>query len=204
MALLLALARQVPAADAALRAGVWDRARFRGVEVHGKVLGILGLGRIGSLVASRAAAFGMRVVAFDAYLAAEQTHDSGGEPVTVDALYGVSGFIAVHLPLTPETRGFLGRDAFASMKQGVRIVNVSRGGIVDEAALADAIRSGHVAGAAVDVFAEEPVGDSPLFDLPGVVVTPHVGASTREAQDRTGAGVAEAVMQALRGGTSGG
>ncbi len=200
LALLLAQARRVAEADRSVRAGEWERARFQGVELHDKTLGVVGLGRIGTLVAERAMAFGMRVVAFDPYVAEERMRRLGATPAPEIAdLLAAADFITIHLPLTRDTGGLLGEDAFAAMKDGVRIVNTSRGGIVDEAALAAAVRAGKVGGAALDVFAEEPLPDSPLRDLPQVVLTPHLGASTREAQDKAGLAVARAVAAALRG-----
>jgi len=200
MALLLAQARNVAAADATLRGGTWDRKAYVGVELHGKTLGVLGLGKIGTLVSQRASSFGMRIVAFDPYVTAQRARQLGVELVTnPDELYALADFITVHLPKTKETEGLLGRDAFTKMRDGVRIVNASRGGIVDESALAEAIASGKVGGAALDVFASEPLVDSPLFALPRVVLTPHLGASTAEAQVRAGTDVAEAVAAALRG-----
>lgn len=200
MALLLAQARHIPAADASMRDRRWERARFQGVELWGKTLGIIGLGRIGTLVARRAAAFGMHVVAYDPYVVADKVAHLGVTLAPLEGVLAESDWISIHLPRTPDTAGLIGADEFAAMKPGVRIVNTSRGGIIDEAALVDAIRSGRVAGAALDVYGEEPLTDSPLFDLPQVVLTPHLGASTREAQDRAGVDVAEAVLAALRGG----
>jgi D-3-phosphoglycerate dehydrogenase len=199
MALLLAQARRVTEADASLRRGAWERKRFKGVELHGKTLGIVGLGRIGALVAARATAFGMNVIAFDPFVSEARAGQMGAVLVDLDELYARSDFITVHLPRTSETEGMLDREAFGKMKPGVRLVNVARGGIVDETALAEAITSGQVAGAAIDVFASEPTTSSPLFDLPQVVVTPHLGASTTEAQAKAGTSVAEAVAAALRG-----
>ncbi len=200
MALLLAQARRVPEADRTLRAGVWDRARFQGVELHGKTLGLIGLGRIGTLVAQRALAFGMRVVAFDPYVGVERIKRIGLEVASdLDGLLAESDFISVHLPKTRATEGLIGPEAIARMKPGVRLVNTSRGGIVDEDALAAAVADGRVAGAALDVFASEPLERSPLFDFPQVVLTPHLGASTVEAQDKAGVDVAAAVAAALRG-----
>lgn len=200
MALLLSLARRIPEADKALRSGSWQRERFQGVELHGKTLGIIGMGRIGTLVAQRAAAFGMRMVAFDPYVDADRIRRLGVAPVEhlVD-LMAQSDFVTIHLPRTRETQGLIGAEALAAAKSGVRLVNTSRGGVVDEAALADAITAGTVAGAALDVFATEPTTQSRLFEMPEVVVTPHLGASTVEAQDRAGLEVAEAVVAALRG-----
>lgn len=200
MALLLAQARNVAQADAALRSGSWDRKRFRGVELHGKTLGIIGLGNIGTLVAKRAAAFGMRLIGYDPYVLPARASRVGVELFTdLAELCAEADFITVHLPRTRETEGLIDADLFARMRDGVRIVNTSRGGIVDEEALADAVRSGKVAGAALDVYASEPLRDSPLFELPQVVLTPHLGASTREAQDRAGIDVAQAVVAALNG-----
>ncbi len=199
MALLLAQARNVARADATTRSGHWDRTSFRGVELHGKSLGVIGLGRIGSLVADRARGFGMQIIAFDPYVSEEAGRRLDVTLVDLDRLYAEADFITIHLPKTRETEGLIGAGAFAKMKPGVRIVNTSRGGIIDEAALADAIREGTVAGAGLDVFASEPLQQSPLFDLPQVVITPHLGASTTEAQDKAGVDVAEAVVSALRG-----
>jgi D-3-phosphoglycerate dehydrogenase len=199
LALLLAQARHIPQADARTRSGIWDRKSFQGVELHGKTLGVIGLGRIGTLVAQRAAAFGMKVLAYDPFISADRARRIGVDLTTLDRLLSQSDFITVHLPLTAETDGLLSKDNLARCKLGVRIVNTSRGGIVDELALADAVRSGRVAGAGLDVFVNEPLTDSPLFDLPQVVLTPHLGASTVEAQDKAGTQVAEAVAAALRG-----
>ncbi|MGH3456734.1 phosphoglycerate dehydrogenase [Aeromicrobium sp.] len=200
MALLLALARNVPQAHGSLVAGRWDRAKFTGVELHDKVLGILGFGRIGQLVAHRARGFGMRVVAFDAYMAEERFGELGVErAATAEAVYAVSDFLTVHLPKNAETHDFLDAEAFAAMKDGVRILNVARGPLVVDDALKDALDSGKVAGAALDVFREEPITEHPLFDYPNVVVTPHLGASTTEATDRAGYQAAEQVVAALTG-----
>ncbi len=200
MALLLALARNVPQADGSLRAGEWSRERFQGVELHGKTLGIVGLGRVGTMVAQRALAFGMRLIAFDPYVSRERARDLSIELMPdLGALLVQSDFITVHLPRTAETEGLIGERELALMKEGARIVNTARGGIVDEGALESALRSGRLGGAALDVFAEEPVTEHPLFGLPNVVVTPHLGASTREAQDKAGVAIAEMVRLALRG-----
>ncbi len=200
MALLLAQARRIPAADASLRSGVWDRSAFQGVELYGKTLGILGLGRIGTLVAQRAASFGMRVLAHDPFVGDDRATRIGVRMCPLSDVLAEADFITIHLPRTRETENILDAAALATTKPGVRIVNVARGGIVDEQALADAVASGHVAGAAVDVFAVEPTTDSPLFGLEQVVVTPHLGASTVEAQDKAGLAVASAVAAALEGG----
>ncbi len=201
MALLLAQVRGIPAADAALRAGRWERERFKGVELHGKTLGVVGLGRVGAMVAHRAAAFGMRVLAHDPYVSRERGKQLGVElQPTLDALLVQCDFVSIHLPLTPETEGLMGEREIALMKPGARLVNTARGGIVDEAALAAAIQGGHLAGAALDVFAAEPPAPGPLFADERVVVTPHLGAATVEAQDKAGVTIAEMVLLALRGG----
>jgi len=199
MALLLAAARQIPAADASLRAHAWKRSSFSGTEILGKTAGIVGLGRIGQLVAQRLAAFGAHLVAYDPYVSASRAAQLGIELLSLDDLLARADFISVHLPKTPETAGLIDKEALAKTKPGVIIVNAARGGLVDEAALADAISSGHVRGAGIDVFAKEPCTESPLFELPQVVVTPHLGASTAEAQDRAGTDVAESVKLALAG-----
>jgi D-3-phosphoglycerate dehydrogenase len=200
LALLLSQARRIPEADRALRSGSWDRDGFGGVELHGKTLGIVGLGRIGTLVARRAAAFGMRLLAYDPYAGADHARGLGVEPrASLTGLLAEADFLTVHVPLTRETAGLIGREALAAAKPGIRIVNTSRGGVVDEQDLAEAIAAGTVAGAALDVFADEPVIDSPLFALPEVVVTPHLAASTGEAQGKAGIAVAEAVLEALQG-----
>lgn len=200
MALLLAEARNVARADASLRAGRWDRKHLQGVELYGKTLGILGLGRIGGLVAERAAAFGMTLVAYDPFVSEERARQLGVELVeTPEDVFTRCDFLTIHLPRSPETEGLVNADSIAKMRDGVRILNVARGGIVDEAALAEAIREGKVAGAGVDVYASEPCTDSPLFEVPEAVVTPHLGASTEEAQDRAGMTIAEQVVAALSG-----
>jgi D-3-phosphoglycerate dehydrogenase len=201
IALLLAQARNVAQAHAALVQGRWERSKFGGIEVAGKTLGILGFGRIGQMVAERAQGLGMRVVAYDPYVADSRYREMSVEhAATPEDLYKSSDFITLHLASTPETRGFINAAALAAMRPGARLLNVARGDLVDQQALADAIRSGHLAGAGIDVFPEEPCTESPLFGLPGVVVTPHLGASTAEAQDRAGVAVAEQVTAALTGG----
>lgn len=202
MALLLALARRVPQAHASLIGGAWERSKFSGVELYEKTLGILGFGRIGQLVAQRALGFGMRVVSFDAYVAEERFREAGVErAATSDDVYAQADFITIHLPVTPETKDWLDADAFAKMRDGVRVINVARGGLLVDTDLKDALDSGKVAGAALDVFREEPVTEHPLFGYPNVVVTPHLGASTAEATDRAGYQAAEQVLAALTGGT---
>ncbi len=201
MAMLLALARNVPQAHSSLVGGAWERSRFSGVELNEKVLGILGFGRIGQLVAQRALGFGMRVIAFDAYVGEERFRELGVEhAVSSEELYAQADFITIHLPQTAETEGWLDADAFSKMRDGVRIVNVARGGLVVQDALKQALDSGRVAGAALDVFPQEPVTEHPLFGYPNVVVTPHLGASTTEATDRAGHQAAEQVVAALSGG----
>jgi D-3-phosphoglycerate dehydrogenase len=199
MALLLAQARNIPQAHAALKAGKWERSKWEGVELHGKVLGVVGLGRVGALVAQRALAFGMRLVAYDPYVSTERAKQMGVELLPLEELVRVADFLTVHLPKTPETLGLIGKDLLATAKPGLRVVNTARGGIVDEEALALAIREGRVEGAGLDVFAQEPCTSSPLFELDSVVVTPHLGASTREAQDKAGDTIAEQVLLALAG-----
>jgi D-3-phosphoglycerate dehydrogenase / 2-oxoglutarate reductase len=199
MALLLSAARQIPAADASLREHAWKRSSFSGTEIFGKTVGVVGLGRIGQLVAQRLAAFEAKIVAYDPYVSAARAAQPGIELLSLDDLLGRADFISVHLPKTPETAGLIDKDALAKTKPGVIIVNAARGGLVDEAALADAIASGHVRAAGLDVYSKEPCTDSPLFELPEVVVTPHLGASTEEAQDRAGTDVAASVKLALAG-----
>lgn len=200
IALLLAQARNVPQAHEALIGGRWEREKWQGVELHGKTLGIIGLGRVGTLVAQRASAFGMRLVAYDPYVSPSRASQMGVELMdTVNEVVARSDFITIHLPKTPETVGIVGTAQFAAMKPGVRIVNTARGGLIDEAALAKALEEGTVAGAAVDVFENEPVTEHALFKAPNIVVTPHLGASTAEAQDKAGLAIAEQVLLALRG-----
>jgi len=197
--LMLAAARQIPAADATLREHTWKRSKFNGVEIFGKTVGLVGLGRIGQLVAARMAAFETKVVAYDPYVSPARAAQLGIELLSLDELLERADLISVHLPKTPETKGIIGAEALAKTKKGVIIVNAARGGLVVEQALAEAIKSGHVFGAGLDVFDTEPCTDSPLFDLPQVVVTPHLGASTTEAQDRAGTDVAKSVLLALAG-----
>jgi len=199
MALLLAQARNIPQADAALKQGLWQRSKWSGVELHGKVLGVVGLGRVGALVAQRALAFGMRLAAYDPYVSPERARHMGVDLMSIEDLVATADFLTIHLPKTPETAGLIDAKLLARAKPGLRIVNTARGGIVDEAALAAAIAGGVVAGAALDVFAKEPTTESPLFGLPSVVVTPHLGASTTEAQDKAGDTIAEQVLLALAG-----
>lgn len=199
VALLFALARNIPQAHAALTSGRWERSAWNGVEVYDKTLGILGLGRVGRLVAQRMLAFGMHLVAYDVFVSEERARQMSVELVSLEELLKVSDFITVHLPKTPETVGTIGPKELAMVKPTVRLVNTARGGIVDEQALVEALEQGLIAGAALDVFAEEPTTESPLFHMPNVVVTPHLGASTVEAQDKAGVTVAEQIQLALSG-----
>jgi D-3-phosphoglycerate dehydrogenase len=199
VALILALVRNIPQADAALREGRWERTRFQGTELYGKTLGIVGLGRIGALVAQRCNAFGMRLLAYDPFVSRDRAAQMGVELASLADVLARADVVTVHLPKTPETTGLIGEAELAAMQRGARLVNTARGGIVDEAALAKAVGDGHLAGAALDVFAEEPTTSSPLFDLEGVVVTPHLGAATAEAQDKAGTTIAEQLLLALAG-----
>jgi D-3-phosphoglycerate dehydrogenase / 2-oxoglutarate reductase len=198
--LLVALTRNIPQAHAALKQGRWERKSYGGVELADKTLGVLGFGRIGQQVARRAAGLGMRVVAFDPFVSPDRFRELGVERIeSEDEVYRTADFITLHLPLTDETRGAIGAEAFAKMRDGVRLVNAARGELIDEAALLEALSSGKVGGAALDVFSEEPYA-GPLLELDSVVVTPHLAASTEEAQDRAGVIIAEQVAAALEGG----
>ncbi|SFH49634.1 D-3-phosphoglycerate dehydrogenase [Actinopolymorpha cephalotaxi] len=199
IALLLAVARRVPAADASLRAGEWKRSKFGGVELYDKTLGVLGLGRIGVLVAQRLAAFGMKVVAYDPYVQPGRAAQMGVRLVPLEELLEVADAITVHLPKTPETLGLVGEAQLATMKPDALVVNAARGGIIDEHALYVALKEGRLGGAGIDVFTTEPCTDSPLLELPNVVATPHLGASTAEAQEKAGVAVARSVRLALAG-----
>jgi D-3-phosphoglycerate dehydrogenase / 2-oxoglutarate reductase len=201
MALMLALCRNIPQAHASLAAGAWDRSKFKGTELYGKTLGVLGFGRIGQLVAARAQAFEMPVVAYDKFVTAERFRELGVEGVeTAEELYARADFITLHLPKTPETVDFIDTEAIGKMRDGVRIINCARGELVNLDALIAGLDSGKVAGAALDVFPEEPFTDHPILKRDDVVVTPHLGASTEEAQDRAGVVTAEQVTAALTGG----
>jgi D-3-phosphoglycerate dehydrogenase / 2-oxoglutarate reductase len=197
--LLLAVARNVPQAMVSLKSGEWNRSQFTGAELYQKVAGLLGLGRIGVLVAQRLAAFGMQVIAYDPYVPTSRAAQLGVRLVSLDELLTEADFISVHLPRSAETTGLIGERELRLVKPGVRIINAARGGIVDEHALALALKDGRVAGAGIDVFATEPCTDSPLFGFPSVVVTPHLGASTHEAQEKAGTQVAKSVKLALSG-----
>ncbi len=197
ISLMLALARELPAANASTHAGKWEKNRFMGVEITGKVLGLIGAGNIGSIVADRARGLKMRVVAYDPYLSAERAQDLGVEKVELNELLTRADFITLHVPMTPETKNILSADAINKMKKGVRIINCARGGLIDEAALKAALDSGHVAGAALDVFEEEPAKTNVLFGNEKVVATPHLGASTSEAQENVALQVAEQISDYL-------
>jgi D-3-phosphoglycerate dehydrogenase / 2-oxoglutarate reductase len=199
MAMLLAQARNIPQAHAALVGGRWERSRWTGVELSDKTLGIVGLGRIGKLVAQRALAFGMRLVAYDPFVSSDRARQLNVELVDLERLVAVADFMTIHVTKTNDTIGLVSAELLAKAKPGLRVINVGRGGIVDEAALAAAIASGHLGGAALDVFEQEPTTTSPLFELDSVVVTPHLGASTHEAQDKAGDTIAEQVELALAG-----
>ncbi len=202
MALLLALARNVPQADASLKAGRWDRSKYSGVELYEKTLGVVGFGRIGQLVSERAKGFGMRVVAYDPLVSGERYRELGVERAEApDDLYAVADFLTLHLPKTPETAGWLNAEVLSKCKDGVRVLNVARGPLVVDEDLQAALDSGKVAGAALDVFQSEPITEHPLFGYPNVIVTPHLGASTTEANDRAGFQAAEQIVAALTGGS---
>ena len=199
--MLMALARKIPQAHATVKAGKWDRKCFEGVELYNKTLGIIGMGRIGSEVARRAIAFGMRVLAYDPFLSLSKAKALQVEVVELDEIYSRSDFITVHVPMTDQTKGMINKHAIAKMKNGVRLINCARGGLIVEADLDEAIKSGKVAGAALDVFETEPPKDSPLLGVDSVIMTPHLGASTTEAQESVGTEVAEQIADVLTGGT---
>jgi D-3-phosphoglycerate dehydrogenase len=197
IAMMFAVAREIPAADASTQAGKWEKNRFMGVEITGKTLGIIGCGNIGSIVADRAIGLHMRVIAFDPFLSPERAIDLGVEKVELDDLLARADFITLHVPMTAQTKNILSAENLAKTKKGVRIVNCARGGLVDEAALRKLLDEGHVAGAGFDVFATEPAKENPLFGHPGVVCTPHLGASTNEAQENVALQVAEQMSDYL-------
>ena len=197
IAMMFALARQIPEASASTKAGKWEKNRFMGVELTGKTLGLIGCGNIGAIVADRAVGLRMKVLAYDPYLSEKRAIDLGVEKAELDAVLARADVITIHTPLTDATRNLISREALAKTKKGVRIINCARGGLVDEAALAEAIISGHVAGAALDVFVTEPATDSPLFGLENVVCTPHLGAATAEAQENVALQVAEQMSDFL-------
>jgi D-3-phosphoglycerate dehydrogenase / 2-oxoglutarate reductase len=197
ISMMMALARQIPEADASTQAGKWEKNKFMGVEITGKTLGVIGCGNIGSIAADRGVGLKMRVIAYDPFLTPERAVKIGVEKVELDELLARADFITLHVPMTEKTRNILSREALAKAQKGVRIINCARGGLVDEEALANALKSGHVAGAAFDVFAEEPASSNPLFGLPNVICTPHLGASTNEAQENVALQVAEQMSDYL-------
>lgn len=199
--LMFAVAREIPRADAGMKNTKWLKKELEGIELNGKTLGVIGFGRIGAATAQRAAAMGMKIIAFDPQLSAAEITARGGEPVMLDELFAQSDFITLHTPLTNDTRGIINAAAFAKMKDGVRLICAARGGVVDEAALLDALNSGKVAAAGLDVFATEPPGESALASHPRVVATPHIGAQTVEAQIRAAGDIATEVLAALNGET---
>ena len=198
-ALLLALAREIPRADESMKQGQWLKKELEGVELNGKTLGLIGFGRIGMEVGKRASAFGMNVIAYDPLISEDDIEERGAEPVSIQELFSWSDFISLHLPLNVQTRDFIGPLAFSQMRDGVRIVCAARGGIIDEAALLDALNRGKVAGAALDVFEKEPPGLTEIVSHPRVIATPHIGAQTAEAQSRASEDIANEVLSAIRG-----
>jgi len=199
LGLMLALARSIPLGDAGMKSGQWLKKELLGVEVQGKVLGVIGMGNIGSTVARLAAALSMQVIGFDPLVPPAEIQQCGAEPVTLGELYNRSDFITIHVPLTQETKGMINGQSLGHMKRGVRLVCAARGGVIDETALLGALESGQVAGAALDVFAQEPPGVSALVTHPAVVATPHIGAQTVEAQARAARDIALEVLSALKG-----
>src|ERR1700746_177959 len=197
ISLMLALARQIPEADSSTRAGKWEKNKFLGVEIFGKTLGIIGCGNVGSIVADRALGLKMKVIAYDPFLSEERAVKLGVEKVELDELWRRADFISLHTPLTDKTRDIINADTLAQTKRGVRLINCARGELIDEAALAQALKSGHVSGVALDVFREEPPTQSVLFDLPNVVCTPHLGAATMEAQENVALQIAEQMSDYL-------
>jgi len=196
---IISLARHIPPAHGALAEGQWKRSKYTGVELYEKTIGIIGLGRIGALVAARMQAFGTNIIAFDPYITSARAQQLGVTPVTLDELLAQSDFVTIHMPKTPETTGMLGAAQFALMKPTAFVVNVARGGLIDEAELHDALVAGTIAGAGLDVYVSEPPTGSPLLGLPNIITTPHLGASTDEAQEKAGVSVAKSVRLALSG-----
>lgn len=199
LALLFSLARSISAADGAMKSGLWKKKQFIGIEIKDKVLGVIGMGQIGSLFAQMANSLGMQIIGYDPYITNEEVKRRGAKPVEIQELFSQSDFITIHVPLSPETRGMINGESFGTMKRGVRLICTARGGIVDETALLAALESGQVAGAALDVFAKEPPGMSALVSHPKVIATPHIGAQTVEAQSRAAVDIAEEVLAALEG-----
>jgi D-3-phosphoglycerate dehydrogenase len=199
LGLMLALARALPQADGGLKRGQWLKKSLMGVELHGKTLGVIGMGNIGRAVAQRASAFGMAILGYDPLIPADEIQRRGAQPASLPDLYGQADMITLHVPLTAETHGMIDRTALSAMQRGVRLICTARGGLIDESALLEALESGQVGGAALDVFAQEPPGASPLVTHPRVVATPHIGAQTEEAQTRAAEDIASEVLAALRG-----
>jgi D-3-phosphoglycerate dehydrogenase len=199
LALLFSLARSIPAADGSMKSGLWHKSKFVGVEIKGKVLGIIGMGNIGSSVAQQTQSLGMEVLGYDALISEAEIQNRGAKPVSLQDLYAQSDFLSVHVPFTAETKGLIDGDSFGTMKRGIRLICTARGGIIDETALLNALESGQVAGAALDVFAMEPPGMSALVSHPRVIATPHIAAQTSEAQSRAAVDIATEVLAALRG-----
>jgi D-3-phosphoglycerate dehydrogenase len=197
--LLLAVCREIPRADATMKAGKWIKKELEGVELYGKTLGVIGFGRIGSETGKRAAAFGMKILGYDPLLPAEEIAKRGGEAVSLEELLAQSDFITMHIPLNPQSKGMINAESIAQMKDGVRLVCAARGGVIDEAALLQALQSGKVAAAGLDVFATEPPGLTDLVAHPRVICTPHIGAQTAEAQTRAAEDIASEVLAALQG-----
>ena len=197
--LLLAVCREIPRADATMKGSHWIKKELEGVELYGKTLGVIGFGRIGAETGKRAAAFGMKVLGYDPLLSADEIKKRGGEPVSLDELYARADFITMHIPLLADTKNLINADAVAKMKKGVRIVCAARGGVIDEAALLDGLKSGKVAAAGLDVFTAEPPGLTELVAHPNVVCTPHIGAQTAEAQTRAAEDISSEVLAALKG-----
>lgn len=198
LALMLALARSVPKADASMKSGQWLKGKLTGVEIHGKVLGVIGFGNIGSEVTQLAAQLGMHVIAHDPETPSDRIREKGALPVSLPDLYSQADFISLHVPLTMETRGMIDGQAFGHMKRGVRLISTARGGVINETALLGALESGQVAGAALDVFAEEPPGMTAVVTHPHVIATPHIGAQTSESQERAAVDIAQEVLYALQ------
>ena len=198
---MFAIARRIPFADATMKQGQWEKKKLEGIELSGKTLGIIGMGNIGSAVAQRASALGMKILGFDPLVPSDKIVSQGAEPVALAELYARADFITLHIPLTPESKNLLDGQAFAQMKHGVRLIDAARGGVVDETALLGALESGQVAAAALDVFTAEPPGLTALVAHPNMIATPHIGAQTEEAQIRAGDDIATEVLNALRGDT---
>ncbi|MFA5578512.1 MAG: phosphoglycerate dehydrogenase, partial [Methanothrix sp.] len=199
IAMMLSLARNIPQANNSLKAGEWNRKKYTGVEVYNKTLGIVGLGRIGAEIASRMKSFGMHILAYDPFVTEERAADLGIKLAPLDEIFRKSDFITVHTPLTNETRNLIDDEELKIMKPNIRLINCARGGIINEEALARAVAEGRIAGAAVDVFTKEPPTDNPLIEQNGIIVTPHLGASTAEAQVNVAVAVAEQILAVVRG-----